>query len=143
MAYKKITELDGALTISDTDLIEIVSNVPTTPVSKKSTFSVLKAWIQSFSGSETWITKTADFTAEAGGNYAVDTTTGVVVCTLLAAPSLDDKISFLDLKQNFGTNALDLLRNGELIMGDAEDVSIDRDNFNFSMVYTSNGWIII
>jgi len=90
-----------------------------------------------------WVIKTADFTAEAGKNYAVDTIAGVINCTLPLSPSIDDKISFLDLKQNFSTNALNLLRNGKLIMGNVDDVSIDQNNFNFSLVYTSEGWVII
>lgn len=45
MAGKKITELVAATTPADADLIEIVQDVATTPVSKKVTWTTLKTFL--------------------------------------------------------------------------------------------------
>jgi len=97
-------------------------------------------------GSVTWETKDDDFSAVSGYGYRVDTDTNtkIVTATLPGSPSTNDEISFLDLKQNFGTYAVKLGRNSLKIMGLEEDFSADVDNFNFTVIYTgaTDGWII-
>ena len=45
MANQKITELDAVETLVDSDLMEAVQDVATTPVNKKATFAQIKAFI--------------------------------------------------------------------------------------------------
>jgi hypothetical protein len=101
--------------------------------------------IQFITSNPPWTTETTSFSATASGKYRVDTTGGDVTATLPASPSVDDEISFLDLKQNFAANPLTLGRNGNNIMSRAEDFVIDQDSYNFKVVYTgaTDGWIVI
>ena len=98
-------------------------------------------------GSVTWETKDDNFSAVSGYGYRVDTDTNtkIITATLPGSPSVNDKISFLDLKQNFGTYALTLGRNSLKIMGLAEDFTAGIDNFNFTIIYTgaTDGWVFI
>ena len=64
MANQKITELDAVETLVDSDLMEAVQDVATTPVNKKATFAQIKAFIlagassnfqsHKFTTQETW-----------------------------------------------------------------------------------------
>ena len=48
MADQKITELDAVVTPIDTDLLATVQDVSTTPVTKKSTWTVIKAFLKTY-----------------------------------------------------------------------------------------------
>ena len=48
MANKKITELDAVTTLDNTDLIADVQDVSTTPVTKKVTWTVIKAFLKTY-----------------------------------------------------------------------------------------------
>ena len=78
-------------------------------------------------------------TAVIGNLYVM---TASLTLTLPATPTIGDKVGI--------SNRSDVLtsviaRNGELIMGLAEDLTLDKLNAGFEMVYTgaTKGWIII
>jgi hypothetical protein len=48
MADKKITELDAAGAVADTDLVELVQAVPTTPANKKLTWASVKSTLKTY-----------------------------------------------------------------------------------------------
>jgi hypothetical protein len=68
--------------------------------------------------------------------------TASLTLTLPATPTSGDRIVVSNLS---GTLTSVIARNGELIMGLAEDLTLDKLNAGFEMVYTgaTKGWIII
>jgi len=90
-------------------------------------------------------TQTSSFSAVANGQYFVDTNAGVVTATLPASPSTGDEIRFFDLRKTFDSFALTVARNGRLIMGDAQDLTVNTEGAGFSLVYSGNtyGWRIL
>lgn len=48
MADKKITGLDASVALDDTDLIAVVEDVATTPVTKKSTWTLVKSFLKTY-----------------------------------------------------------------------------------------------
>lgn len=87
------------------------------------------------------ITKTAAYTAINGDFISVDTlTTGAFTITLPLSPNENDIIQFLDIKGNLATANLTIGRNGETIMGLAEDMSVKTDNASFGLIFTNNDW---
>ena len=96
-------------------------------------------------GGLTWVAKDANYTASSGDGILADTDTiGAFAVTLPATPSLGDTVGIVDSKANFATNNLTINRNGEKIMGDADNMTLDMDNTNFEFVYSGAtlGWII-
>lgn len=91
-----------------------------------------------------WVSKATAFNAESWGRYKVDTSGGSITATLPASPITNDEIKFIDLRQSFGTNSLILGRNGNNIMGSADDVEITLDNYNFTLLYAdaTSGWVV-
>jgi len=93
----------------------------------------------------TWIAKTSAYTALSGDGILADTdTTGAFTVTLPASPSVGDLVGIIDSKSNFATNNLTVGRNSSNIMGEAEDLTLDVDDTNFTLVYSGStqGWII-
>ncbi len=88
--------------------------------------------------------KTAGYTAVAGDDYPQDTnTTGAFTVTLPAAPSVTDApILIHDLVGTFATANLTLGRNSLKIMGLAENLVCNINNFSAYLVYTgaTYGW---
>ena len=92
-----------------------------------------------------WETKTEDFNALEAKGYRVDTTSTTINMTLPETPTLDDKIFFMDLKSNFDTNALTILRNGKKINGIADDLLVNVKNYSGHLIFTgdTDGWILM
>jgi hypothetical protein len=92
-----------------------------------------------------WQFKGANFTAAAGGQYAVDTSAGSVTMTLPASPSPGDRVQFTDEKGTFGMNSLVIGRNGENIQGVSVDFYVNANNDNRTMEYkdTTTGWFFL
>lgn len=61
---------------------------------------------------------------------------------LPASPALGTTIRFVDMYGNWGSNPWTLYRNGQPIMGLAQDMTVNTSNLNFSVVYgdTACGW---
>ena len=88
--------------------------------------------------------KSADFTAIAGGKYAVDTTGGTVNITLPSSPSAGDVVEFADAKGTWNTHALTIARNGKNIEGLAVNYADTAQGTQFFIVYIDDttGWKI-
>lgn len=72
-----------------------------------------------------WITTGSNYLAMTNDHLFVDTSSGPVTITLPATPSVGDNVTFIDYAGTCGTNILTFNRNGNLIMGLAEDLLID------------------
>lgn len=85
--------------------------------------------------------KTASFAATAGQRYRIDNSVAGIVATLPAAPAEDDWIAFT---MGGGAQTWSVARNGNKIMGLAEDMTVDLFRGGFSLRYDGaiNGWVI-
>ena len=86
-------------------------------------------------------TQSANFTAVAGRAYIVTASSAVVTMTLPATPSNGDsiKLANMDDRQTI------IARNGERIMGVAEDMTLNVEQVSFELMYESStnmGWVI-
>jgi hypothetical protein len=91
-----------------------------------------------------YITKTSSYTAlNKDFIYADTATTGAFTITLPLSPSINTTISILDSKGNFATAGLNVARNGETIMGLAEDLMINIDNESVKLIYTGSDWRLV
>jgi hypothetical protein len=91
-----------------------------------------------------WITTNTNYTAVSNDHIFVDTSSGTVTVTLPASPSVGDNVSFVDYAGTCGTNPLVFDRNGNLIMGLAEDLVVDVFNAANMLIYSGStqGWKI-
>jgi len=92
----------------------------------------------------TYTTQTSSFNAVAYGGYFVNTSSGGVTATLPSSPTVGDTIRFLDVAKTFDTNALTVARNGQLIQGDAENLTVTSESAAFELIYSGAtfGWRI-
>jgi hypothetical protein len=76
--------------------------------------------------------------------YWVDTTSTAVTLTLPTTASMGDQIRIFDVSNTFDTNSCTVARNGNNIMGLAEDLTINTEGAAFELVYynTAKGWRI-
>lgn len=85
--------------------------------------------------------QTSSFTAVAGGMYMIDKSGGSVTATLPASPSIGDEP--IVIAHVIGTsNTLTIARNGNPIMGLAEDMTVGVDYAAFALFWAgaSAGW---
>ena len=89
-------------------------------------------------------TQASSFSAVAFGGYFVNTTSNVVTATLPASPAVGDTIRFLDVAKTFDTNAFTVARNGKLIQGDAENLTVTTESAAFELIFSGDtfGWRI-
>lgn len=133
--------------------IEVLSSDPGTPVQGQIYFNSSTGKFRGYDGATwadlgagaglTWIDKNANYTAVAGDGILADTSTiGAFQVTLPASPNDGDTIGIMDVLGTFETANLTLGRNGNLIMGLAEDFVCNVNNAAFSVVYTGadKGW---
>lgn len=95
-------------------------------------------------GAVDWIEKTTTYTAVNGDGILADTSGSAWVLTLPVTPIEGDVVGVSDVWGTFATNNLTIARNGNLIMGEAEDLIVDINNASFLLVYTgvTTGWKI-
>ena len=62
-----------------------------------------------------------------------------VTLTLPASPAVNDEVGFINAS---GTTTCVIARNGSLLMGLSEDMTVDKINAGFTLVYTgaTKGW---
>lgn len=74
----------------------------------------------------------------------VSTASAAFTVTLPSSPAKGDRIRFFDVAKTFDTNALTVGRNGQLIQGDAADLTVTTEGAAFELVYynASFGWRI-
>jgi hypothetical protein len=89
-------------------------------------------------------TVATSFNAVAFGGYFVNTASGGVTATLPASPAVGDAIRFLDVAKTFDSNAFTVARNGNLIQGDAENLTVTSESAAFELIYSGStfGWRI-
>jgi len=100
------------------------------------------SWIPS--GESTPISTSSGLTATSWSTYFVNTSGGSVTITLPASPNVGDKIRFYDIAKTFDTNNLILARNGKLIQGDADNLTVSTESAAFEVIFSGNtyGWRI-
>jgi len=84
--------------------------------------------------------KTTTYTAVAGDILLVDTISGSFTITLPASPATGNTVYFQDAKGTWFTNPLTIGRNGNTIMGVAEDFVASSNNAGFGLVYNGSDW---
>ena len=89
---------------------------------------------------ESFAIHTADFNATAGSRHAVDTSSNIVTATLPGSPATGDAIFFADAGGNYATNNLTIGRNGNTIMGLAQDMTVSTNNESFGLFYNGTTW---
>ena len=82
------------------------------------------------------------YTALNNDRLLVDTSSGPITINLPASPNTGDNVRFMDVASNFATNALTVGRNGETVVGDAADLTVNTNDAAFQLIYTgaTNGW---
>jgi hypothetical protein len=86
------------------------------------------------------------FQAVAGKDYYVDVSTGPMTINLPASPTIQTRpISFVHLRGTITANNLTIGRNGQLIMGLAEDMVVNTTNAAFQLGFSdaAGGWRLI
>lgn len=81
----------------------------------------------------------------AGQDVMVDVTAGAVTLTLPAAPVISDQpINVMHVGGNIATFPITIERNGKLIMGVAENMTVDTPNASFGLAFCNDalGWRI-
>lgn len=92
----------------------------------------------------TYTVVSTSFNAVSDNAYFINTASGGVTATLPASPSTGDSVRFFDVAKTFDTNALTIARNGELIQGDAANMTVNSESAAFELVYSNStyGWRI-
>jgi len=110
----------------------------------KSTTGGVTSWGPADQYAGTYSTETTSFAAVAFNCYFVNTAGGVVTATLPASPVVGDTIRFIDVGSEFNMFSLTVGRNGKLIMGAAEDLTVSTINAAFEMIFSGDtyGWRI-
>lgn len=87
----------------------------------------------------------SNINAEVWNCYWVDTSAAARTITLPSANLVKgDTIRFIDFRKTFDTNALTIARNGNLIQGDAADMTVNTESASFDLIWHSAtyGWFI-
>ena len=93
-------------------------------------------------GGNPWRIENSAYTAVNGDRVFVDTSSGSVTITLPLTPTLGDSVQIIDMTGSFQINNCIIGRNGQNIMGDASDMTVDTENSSFTLYYvdSTNGW---
>jgi len=98
-------------------------------------------------GTVDWQTtiKTGDFTAVSGEGYFVNTTSGAIIMTLPASPSVGDIVSVKDYAQTFDSNILTVNRNGSNFNGGSDfNPTFNTEGVFLTFIYAdaTKGWLV-
>jgi hypothetical protein len=95
-------------------------------------------------GGNPWVTKTAGYTAVNNDRIFADTSSAAFAITLPATPNVGDNVRIIDVRGTFGTNNLTVNRNGSIIMGLAENMTLDTNYEAKGFVYSgaTAGWVL-
>ena len=82
------------------------------------------------------------FTAVAGDQIFVDTTSAIVTVNLPASPEAGDTVTIIDVRNYFGSNKCTVGRNGKNILNAAADLDLTTNKMSVTLVYTDAtcGW---
>lgn len=100
------------------------------------------SWVTSAT-SNSWVEKSANYTATSGDKIIVNSTSSAITISLPANPTFGDEISIIDGSANASVNNITVDRNTRNIDGESEDMILDVDGAAFNIVYynPTRGWI--
>lgn len=100
------------------------------------------SWIPN---STAWTETSNNITATSGDKLFVDCSANAVTVTLPATPSMGDEIKIIDATGTAATYNITVARNGNNILGVAEDLVIQTDRAAFGLVYynSAQGWVLM
>jgi hypothetical protein len=92
-----------------------------------------------------WDVRTGAYTAVAGDELLVDTTSAAFTVTLPATPAANTTVTIVDNGGALDTNALTIARNGRNIMGLAEDMTVATNYASVKLTYidVTRGWVLV
>jgi len=87
----------------------------------------------------------ANFTATTNNRYPCDTSSGGFTLTLPASPAAGNSVHFFDVEGTFDINRLTIGRNGNNILGLAEDLEVDVRYWSGGLQYVNAtvGWVLV
>ena len=97
--------------------------------------------------SQGWFTPTGNYTAVAGDQLLVNTSSSGInaaaTMTLPASPSVGDEVTIVDSGNFASSNNITIGRNSSNINGNAGDLTISTDSAAFTLVYinATRGWV--
>ncbi len=96
-------------------------------------------------GTSDWNLITSHSTAEAGQKILLDSSTGSFSITLPTDPDDGEIIDFVDVGNALNSNPVSLNRNGNLIMGEASNLTLDTSLVSLQLLYSNAklGWRIL
>ena len=99
-------------------------------------------WGEIGGGGLQWIHTSTSMTAEFNRGYLVDTSAGSVTITLPASPDPGDQVGIAEIGSAHNTI---IARNGSLIQGIADNLTLDSDNQSLLLVFAgaSVGWRLV
>jgi len=94
-------------------------------------------------GGNPWTTKVVSYTAVNNDRIFADVSSGSITITLPATPSVGDNVRIVDVSGTSQTNPITIARNGEKIMNDASDMTVDVNFMGIGLVYSGStyGWV--
>ena len=94
-------------------------------------------------GGNPWTTKLVSYTAVNNDRIFADVSGGSITITLPATPSVGDNVRIVDVSGTSQTNPITIARNGEKIMNDASDMTVDVNFMGIGLVYSGStyGWV--
>ena len=100
--------------------------------------SLTALYAGSATGGMSWVVVSTNTTAVSQMGYIVDSTLAPVTITLPASPAVGDVVGVTKA----GTNTVTIARNGNLILGEADDFTLDTQGDSVSLVFTGAtfGW---
>ena len=93
-----------------------------------------------YTGETSFSIQNSNFSANAGGRYGVNTTSGAVTATLPASPATGVAIFFADAGGAYATNNLIINPNGQTIMGASGNMNVSTANQSFGLFYNGTTW---
>lgn len=109
---------------------------------------VASEWAELRRGTTAWQRKTTTYTAVEGDRLICDTSGGAFTVTLPANPLAGDEVTFTDggfsaTVLGWGANALTIARNGQTIMGLAENLTCNTRGRSFKLVFINSDWRVV
>ena len=92
-------------------------------------------------GGQDWNYVTGNITMSPNQGYLVNTASGARTVTLPSSPAGGVRVRIVDYARTFEDNTCTVARNGQTIMGVAEDMALDVNEINCELVFvTGQGW---
>ena len=131
-----VTIGNGSLILGGTGRIQGVDTV------SSDTDAANKDYVDRVGGLD-WSRVTTNTTMTPNVGYLVDTGGGAVTMTLPASPAAGTRIRIIDQDRTFDVNACTVARNGQNIMGAADNLTLDVKEVNLELTFISGqGWWI-